>query len=147
MSNQVPEHATSSLLSKETLINEARTLVNATNSYTLRQQVRDLLTALADEVDRLREVEAENSKLKIIVDVGTNDDPGTALSKLHKIQYQAVETFHRRAVEAVRAHVNKLNADIWRGDNEGADYVAARRDGAAEAAQLLESLPVVKEKA
>lgn len=52
-------------------------------------------------ITKLREVEAENRDLKMIADVGTNDDPGTALSKLHKIQEQAVTAFRVRAINAI----------------------------------------------
>ena len=38
------------------LVGESRALLNAPNAYTLRIQVRELLDALCDEVERLREL-------------------------------------------------------------------------------------------
>lgn len=40
--------------SEKDIVVEARAILNASNAYTLRIQVRELLGALADEVERLR---------------------------------------------------------------------------------------------
>lgn len=79
-----------------------------------------------------------NRELKIIVDIGTDDDPGTALSKLHKIQHQAVEQFRRRAVEAFRD-----TAKVWR--ERGKVQVASQCEDAADFIQQLPAIPVTKE--
>lgn len=41
-------------------------------------------------------------ELATIVDVATDDDPGTALSKLHKIQHAAATSMHSLCVEKVK---------------------------------------------
>lgn len=86
--------------------------------------VADTLGEMADE--RIKELEAENAALReqlagdgtdykklarelaLIVDVGTSDDPGTALSKLRKIQHDTATAMRDLCVEKV-----KLIADEW----------------------------------
>lgn len=49
-------------------------------------------------------------ELALIVDVGTCDDPGTALSKLHKIQHVAAISMRSACVEKVRALADEHQA-------------------------------------
>lgn len=42
------------MASDKDIVGEARAILNAANAYTLRIQVRELLGALADEVEALR---------------------------------------------------------------------------------------------
>lgn len=69
------------------------------------------LAELRSENDRVRneariELEAEvrllkrqNGELKTIIEMATDDDPGTALSKLHKIQHRAATAALEQAVQ------------------------------------------------
>ena len=59
---------------------------------TLRQQVGEL--------------ERERAELKMIVDVGTNDDPGTAITKLRKIQSDAAARMKQACVARVTELLN-----------------------------------------
>lgn len=48
--------------SDKDIVVQARAILTASNAYTLRIQVRELLGALADEVERLREIEERHNE-------------------------------------------------------------------------------------
>lgn len=82
-----------------------------TNSYgsmvNLPVAKRDALCAT------VRTLRQQNQELKAIVDIGTSDDPGTALAKVHRIQDEATTALrqqlarHQETLTALRNCQNK----------------------------------------
>jgi hypothetical protein len=80
---------------------------------------------LKDEVERLTQ---QNAELKIVIDVGTSDDPATALSKLHKIQ-------HAARTNAIAECVSAIHPVLVRHYNDCTNSVNAKQlHGAVSAA-------------
>lgn len=101
----------------EEKVNPARAIASA-----IRQLKHCAVAPPADagEVERLKK---ENRDLRMIVDVGTNDDPGTALSKLHKIQHIA----RANAINECASEANRLRQEwIKQVETQGANDAFAR---------------------
>jgi hypothetical protein len=96
----------------------------------------DEVERLKGEVERLTKL---NDELKIIVDVGTNDDPATALSKLHKIQYVA-------RADAIGACVQRVLDMGTKWYNAARARGAAFSDKARLAREIAVALEALKEK-
>lgn len=67
----------------------------------------DIFASLAVSVaklqSRLSEVERERDELRTVVSMATDEDPGTALSKLHKIQHEALRNGECNALRELQA--------------------------------------------
>lgn len=102
------------------ILTYAKDWIGDANYRVLHAEIVKGLAGLYSELDQITR---ERDDLRLVVDVATNDDPATSLSKLHKIQHVAATRIRDKCVEKVKAM-----RDEWESKRNGLEPFSKMRN-------------------
>lgn len=87
------------------ILTYANDWIGDANYRVLHTEIVKSMVGLYSELDR---VTKERDELRVVVDIATDDDPGSALSKLHKAQHIAATSMRSLCVEKMESFRERI---------------------------------------